>query len=53
MAEFHIAHEQVVNGRKNFLIPLLYENIDPNELDADLKIYIGTHTYIDCKNLVR
>ena len=52
MEEFRIAHEQVVNGRKNFLIPVLYEEVNLDDLDADLKLYIETHTYIDTKDQV-
>ena len=56
MTEFRIAHQLVANGRKKFLIPLLYEDVRPDELsevDADLKLYIQTHTYTECTNLVR
>ena len=55
MTEFRIAHQLVANGRKKFLIPLLYEDVRPdelNEVDADLKLYIQTHTYAECKNMV-
>ena len=54
MEEFRIAHAQVTEkNRKNFLIPLLYEDVKPNDLDADLKLYVETHTYIETKNLVK
>ena len=52
MTEFRIANQLVADGRKKFLIPLLYENLGDEELDADLKLYIETHTYTDCKDLV-
>ena len=53
MEEFRIAHSQMTEkGRKNFLIPLLYEEVNVGDLDADLKMYIETHTYIDTTNLV-
>ena len=52
MTEFRIANRLVAYGRKKFLIPLLYENLGDEELDADLKVYIDTHTYTDCKDLV-
>ena len=53
MEEFRIAHAQVTEkGRKNFLIPLLYEEVKLDDLDADLKMYIETHTYIDTQDLV-
>ena len=52
MTEFRIAHQLVVTGRKKFLIPLLFEDLERDELDSDLKLYIDTHTYADCQNLV-
>ncbi len=53
LAEFHIAHDQVINGRKKYLIPLMLEEINASEIqDADLRLYIESHTYLDCKNLV-
>ena len=45
----------MAKGRKKFLIPLLLEDVNTNELeevDADLKLYIETHTYTDCKDTV-
>ena len=52
MTEFRIAHQLVAQGQKKFLIPLLYEEVDQEELDADLALYISTHTYTDCKDVV-
>ena len=52
MTEFRIAHQLRDQGRKKFLIPLLYEEVDQEELDADLALYINTHTYTDCKDVV-
>ena len=52
MTEVRIAHQLVANGRKKFLIPLLFEDLDHDGLDSDLKLYIDTHTYANCKNLV-
>ena len=53
MEEFRMAQAQMTEkGRKNFLIPLLYEEVNVADLDADLKMYIETHTYIDTTNLV-
>ena len=50
-----MAHQLVAKGRKKFPIPLLLEEVNPNklgEVDADLKLYIETHTYTDCKDTV-
>ena len=45
MEEFRMAQAQMTEkGRKNFLIPLLYEEVNVADLDADLKMYIETHT---------
>ena len=52
MTEFRIAHQLVAKGRKKFLFPLLFEDLDRDELDSDLQLYIDTHTYANCKNLV-
>ena len=55
MLEFHIAHQLVTDGKKKFLIPVLLDDVNPNEfddVDADLKLYTETHTYTDCKDLV-
>ena len=53
MEEFRIAHAQVIEkGRKNFLIPVLYEEVKLKDLDKDFKLYIETHTYIETKDLV-
>ncbi len=53
MEEFHIAHEQMLTTEKQFLIPVLVEDLDPVELDKhkELKLYINTHTYIDARKL--
>jgi hypothetical protein len=53
MVEFRIAHQLVMERKQRYLIPLLYEEINNDELEADLKLYIDTHTYADCKDLVR
>ncbi len=51
--EFHIAHEQMVQGRKRYLIPLLLDNVKPCEIkDADLRMYVESHTYLDCGDQV-
>ena len=35
-----IAHDQMVNGRKDLLIVILKENINVDRLPADLRVYI-------------
>ena len=53
MVEFRVAHQLVSKGRKRFIIPLLYEGLEVDELEPDLKQYIETHTYIECKDKVK
>ncbi len=53
LAEFHIAHEQVIHGRKKYIIPLILEKIKASEIqDADLRMYVESHTYLDCTDKV-
>ncbi len=53
MEEFLIAHMEGVNKGKTYLIPVLVEDLDPDELEKhpELKLYINTHTYIDARKL--
>ena len=53
MEEFLVAHEKLVTKQKNFLIPVLMEDLDPVELEKhpELHTYIRTHTYIDARKL--
>ena len=37
-----IAHDRMVNGRKDLLIVILKEKIDVDKLPADLRVYIRT-----------
>ncbi len=51
--EFHIAHEKMIQGRKKYLIPLMLEHLHPTKVqDPDLRMYIESHTYLDCKDEV-
>ena len=51
--EFLVAHQRMVTKQKNFLIPVLMEDLDANELakHPELELYIKTHTYIDARTL--
>ena len=53
MEEFLVAHREVVTGQKDFLIPVLMEDLDPVELTKhpELELYTKTHTYIDARKL--
>ncbi len=47
MEEFMIADHEAVNGRKNFIIPILTEKLEIKGLRREVKTYLQTHTYID------
>ena len=47
MQEFYIAHQRATEGNPSFLIPILLEDIQLNELPRDLQTYLRTYTYID------
>ncbi len=51
--EFNQAHQKVVTKQKNFLIPVLMEDLNPDELSKhpELETYIRTHTYIDARGI--
>ena len=44
MEAFMIAHDRVVNGRKDLLIVILKEKINAEKLPADLRVYIRKFT---------
>ena len=65
MAEFRQAHAHATaNGRSKFIIPVLHGDNNTRDLFKDvdftdeeiklteLKLYLETHTYIGCKNVV-
>ena len=44
--EFITAHRRVLKGKTNYLIVILFDHINVNELDEDLQIYLKTNTYL-------
>ena len=50
MLEFRAAHNKVLNDRTNYLILVLYDDIDVSELDEDMQLYIRTNTYLARSN---
>ena len=53
MKEFRDAHAHATgNGRKKFLIPIFFEDINTGDLDNDLRFYLENHTYIKHTNVV-
>ena len=47
MEEFFIADSEAVGGRKNLIIMILRDKLEPHELTRELKTYMKTYTYID------
>ena len=65
MTEFRQVHAHATgNARHKFMIPILFGDTDTRDLFKDvdfkdedtklteLKLYLETHTYINCKNVV-
>ena len=48
--EFKAAHHGAIIERKSKVLLVLLERLDTDQLDADLKLYIKTHTYLDVKD---
>ncbi len=40
-------HEAVEGKRKNFMVVILTEQLEMDEVRKDIKKYLQTHTYID------
>ncbi len=53
--EFRVAHREVVTKQKNFLIPVLMEDLDPVELakHPELELYIKTRSYTDARKILK
>ena len=47
MEEFFIADSEAVGGRKNLIIMVLKDKLEPRDLTRELKTYMKTYTYID------
>ena len=50
MLEFSVAYQKVIEERNNYLIIVLYDDVDMAKLDGDLKHYLRTNTYLDINN---
>ncbi len=50
MQEFQTAHNEMVEGRKKFLVPILIEKLEISTLPCELQMYLRTHTYIDASD---
>ena len=47
MEEFFIADSEAVGGRKNLIIMVLKDKLEPHELTRELRTYMRKYTYID------
>ena len=48
--EFKAAHHEAIKERKGNILLVLLEELDEKQLDADIKMYIKTHTYLETKH---
>ena len=44
--EFRVAHRKVLKDRMNYLIIILFDDVDVAELDEEIKLYMRTNTYV-------
>ena len=47
MEEFFIADSEAVCGRRNLIIMVLKDKLEPHEVTKELRTYMKTYTYID------
>ena len=47
MLEFRAAHRRVLQGRRNYLIIVLFDDVNTESLDDELKLYLKTNTYLN------
>ena len=50
MLEFRAAHRRVLRDRTNYLIIILFADVDTKNLDDELKLYLRTNTYLAIDN---
>lgn len=50
MLEFRAAHRKVLKDRMNYLIIVLFDDVDIKSLDDELKLYLRTNTYLSVSN---
>ena len=51
--EFCIADEETVNGRKKFIIVILIDELNTDELPADLKNFMNTRNFLNFINATK
>ena len=46
LLEFRFAHQKVLQDRTNYLIIILFDDVDMADLDEEIKLYMRTNTYV-------
>ena len=46
LLEFRFAHQKVLQDRTNYLIIILFNDVDMADLDEEIKLYMRTNTYV-------
>ena len=50
LLEFRAAHRKVLEDRMNYLIIILFDDVNMEELDDEMKLYMRTNTYLSFSN---
>ena len=50
LLEFRAAHQKVLEDRMNYLIIILFDDVDMAEVNDEIKLYMRTNTYLSVKN---
>ena len=50
LLEFRAAHRKVLEDRMNYLIIILFDDVNMDELDDEMKLYMRTNTYLSFSN---
>ena len=46
LLEFRFAHQKVLQDRTNYLIIILFDDVDMADLDEEIKLYMRTNTFV-------
>ena len=50
LLEFRAAHRKVLEERMNYLIIILFDDVNMDDLDEEMKLYMRTNTYLSVSN---
>ena len=50
LLEFRAAHQKVLQDRRNYLIIILFDDVDMAAVDDEIKLYMRTNTYLSVSN---